>query len=64
VFVNKQPLIRQSSFSQADRLLRWGESLKSPYQRRQNAVKTVEHWGQRKLFLSELEFLTQLAHLG
>eukprot|EP00961_Rhodomonas_salina_P002887 39493-Rhodomonas_salina.1 len=29
-----------------------------PYRRRQGEEKTVVHWGQRKLLLSELEFLT------
>ena len=29
------------------------------YRRRQGEVKTVIHWGQRKLLLSEIEFLTK-----
>lgn len=29
-----------------------------PYKRRADDNKTVNHWGQRKLFMSELEFLT------
>lgn len=31
-----------------------------PYQRRTDAVKSTLHWGQRKLLLSEIEFLTIL----
>jgi cap2 methyltransferase len=29
-----------------------------PYKRRKGEVKTVIHWGQRKLLMSEIEFLT------
>eukprot|EP00929_Paragymnodinium_shiwhaense_P087863 TRINITY_DN48013_c0_g1_i1.p1 TRINITY_DN48013_c0_g1~~TRINITY_DN48013_c0_g1_i1.p1 ORF type:complete len:528 (-),score=112.74 TRINITY_DN48013_c0_g1_i1:117-1625(-) len=29
-----------------------------PYRERRNSLKTVVHWGQRKLLLSEIEFLT------
>lgn len=29
------------------------------YQRRQGCLKTIMHWGQRKLFICELEFLTK-----
>jgi hypothetical protein len=32
----------------------------SPYARRQGEAKTVEHWGQRKLLLSEIEMLTEV----
>jgi hypothetical protein len=31
-----------------------------PYQRRQNTFKRALHWGQLKLFLSEVEFLTKV----
>mgnify|MGYP001439167833 CR=1 FL=1 len=31
---------------------------RTPYARRQGEVKSVEHWGQRKLLFSEIEFLT------
>jgi hypothetical protein len=30
-----------------------------PYRRRQGEYKTVLHWGQRKLHVSEIEFLTE-----
>lgn len=31
---------------------------RTPYRRRQGEAKTVDHWGQRKLLLSEMEFFT------
>jgi cap2 methyltransferase len=34
------------------------------YQRRRNEWKTTEHWGQRKLLMSEIEFLTMHAKKG
>jgi cap2 methyltransferase len=34
------------------------------YRRRKGESKTVIHWGQRKLFMSELEFLTDYATAG
>lgn len=34
------------------------------YRRRKSEAKTVIHWGQRKLFISELSFLTQYAEPG
>jgi hypothetical protein len=33
----------------------------APYRRRADEKKTVNHWGQRKLLLSEIEFLTMFA---
>jgi hypothetical protein len=35
-----------------------------PYHRRRNESKTVIHWGQRKLLLSEMEFLNMHGHLS
>ena len=35
-----------------------------PYHRRRNESKTVIHWGQRKLLLSEIEFLNMYGHLS
>jgi hypothetical protein len=35
-----------------------------PYRRRTDEVKTVLHWGQRKLLMSEIEFLTLFATSG
>jgi len=34
-----------------------------PYRRRQHERKSVIHWGQRKLLMAEIEFLTVHAHL-
>jgi cap2 methyltransferase len=39
------------------RILQPGDE-RLPYKRRQGEVKTVIHWGQRKLLMSEIEFLT------
>ncbi len=37
---------------------------RAPYRRREQELKTVVHWGQRKLFLGELEFLTAYSTPG
>eukprot|EP00039_Didymoeca_costata_P023103 m.5971 g.5971 ORF g.5971 m.5971 type:complete len:377 (-) comp3455_c0_seq1:16-1146(-) len=37
---------------------------REPYRRRTHEEKSVLHWGQRKLLLSEIEFLTLYGHLG
>jgi hypothetical protein len=37
---------------------------RAPYRRRERERKTVVHWGQRKLFLAELEFLVTYATPG
>eukprot|EP00927_Polykrikos_kofoidii_P060945 TRINITY_DN55843_c0_g1_i1.p1 TRINITY_DN55843_c0_g1~~TRINITY_DN55843_c0_g1_i1.p1 ORF type:complete len:418 (-),score=40.61 TRINITY_DN55843_c0_g1_i1:8-1237(-) len=37
-------------------------SPRRPYHRRKDEVKSTVHWGQRKLFFAELEFLTELLH--
>lgn len=34
----------------------------APYRRRKGEVKSVIHWGQRKLLMSEIEFLTLHGH--
>ena len=34
------------------------------YSRRKGEAKTVEHWGQRKLLLAEIEFLTEVSKPG
>uniref|UniRef100_A0A7S0IU63 Cap-specific mRNA (nucleoside-2'-O-)-methyltransferase n=1 Tax=Calcidiscus leptoporus TaxID=127549 RepID=A0A7S0IU63_9EUKA len=46
-----------------DRVLR-ADAPRAEYRRRKGETKTVIHWGQRKLLLTELEFLTQHARLG
>jgi len=37
---------------------------RTPYRRRHSDGKSVIHWGQRKLLLSEIEFLTLYGHLS
>eukprot|EP01041_Mallomonas_annulata_P005607 gene5607-11321_t len=46
-----------------NRVLR-DSSPQMPYRRRANETKSVVHWGQRKLLLSEIEFLSKFAHDG
>ena len=40
------------------------ESARLPYRRRNHDHKSVVHWGQRKLLVSEIEFLTKFAEEG
>lgn len=40
------------------RLLDHQNAFERPYRRRKDELKTVLHWGQRKLLISEIEFLT------
>jgi len=47
----------KTPLSQSDRIVT-PQSGRLAYQRRQGEAKTVCHWGQRKLILSEIEFLT------
>ena len=59
VFANRRPLLRAGRpMIGADRLLSRASG-RTKYARRQGEAKTVEHWGQRKLLLSEIEFLTR-----
>lgn len=48
------------SFSDLSRKMKKTDP-EEPYRRREHDEKSVLHWGQRKLFLSELEFLTKYA---
>lgn len=58
VFANQYPFRRISEpFSIAHRRAT-PSTPRKPYQRRLGHAKTVEHWGQRKLLFSEIEFLT------
>eukprot|EP00160_Parvularia_atlantis_P021439 Unigene9301_Nuclearia_a/m.28401 Unigene9301_Nuclearia_a/g.28401 ORF Unigene9301_Nuclearia_a/g.28401 Unigene9301_Nuclearia_a/m.28401 type:complete len:403 (-) Unigene9301_Nuclearia_a:102-1310(-) len=41
-----------------ERVLR-DDAPRAPYRRRRDEAKTVIHWGQRKLLMSEIEFLTR-----
>jgi hypothetical protein len=51
-------LIPLKSFTMLPRKL-VAESPRLPYRRRRGEMKSVVHWGQRKLLISEIEFLTQ-----
>eukprot|EP01028_Stygiella_incarcerata_P006405 TRINITY_DN2611_c0_g1_i1.p1 TRINITY_DN2611_c0_g1~~TRINITY_DN2611_c0_g1_i1.p1 ORF type:complete len:652 (+),score=162.69 TRINITY_DN2611_c0_g1_i1:57-2012(+) len=46
------------NFSERNRYIIHGKAERLPYKRRMFEAKTVEHWGQRKLLFSEIEFLT------
>jgi hypothetical protein len=46
-----------------DRLVR-SEASKASYRRRNDEYRTLVHWGQRKLLLTEIEFLTRYGHLS
>jgi len=60
VFANGRQLERMKrELSIDDRVAANDFTPRTPYQRRQGEAKTVEHWGQRKLLLSEVEFLTR-----
>ena len=64
VFVNHRPFVRSGRMLQGhDRVLN-DFSGRTKYSRRQGEVKTVEHWGQRKLMLSEIEFLVHYGRPG
>eukprot|EP00056_Hartaetosiga_gracilis_P009065 m.129762 g.129762 ORF g.129762 m.129762 type:complete len:566 (+) comp13052_c0_seq1:341-2038(+) len=60
VFANGREFINKNRpFVESDRVIPRDFNPRSTYSRRQGEVKTVEHWGQRKLLLSEIEFLTK-----
>jgi len=50
-------IIHHEPITEADRIIT-PESIHVPYTKDPTTKKTLEHWGQRKLFMSELEFLT------
>lgn len=59
VFANRFPFCRIGrQLKASDRLIDFESSERMPYRRRRGEAKTVDHWGQRKLLLSEIEFLT------
>jgi hypothetical protein len=61
VFANRRALVVAGrELSAADRILPHArdDEERLEYQSRKGEVKTVEHWGQRKLMIAELEFLT------
>lgn len=64
VFALKRPFIRQNMHANENLRFIAHETPTSKYQRRTGEAKTVEHWGQRKLMLSEIEFLTNFIEVG
>lgn len=57
LIINRQPFTLQS------RLLT-DNYPRASYQRRKGQIKSVLHWGQRKLLMSEIEFLTNYGEAG
>lgn len=59
----RDPVVLNRKLEEADRVV--GDNTPHlKYQRRRNEWKTVDHWGQRKLLFSEIEFLTKYAEPG
>jgi hypothetical protein len=56
-------IVNQAPFDQNSRLLS-DSAPRLEYQRRKGQLKSVLHWGQRKLLLSEIEFLTNYGEAG
>jgi len=54
-------LVADAELVAKDRVLA-ADAPKLPYRRRKYDMKSVIHWGQRKLLLSEIEFLTNYGH--
>ena len=59
-----RPLKREPLFTIQDRILHFDTAPRAPYRRREKEIKTVEHRGQRKLILVEIEFLSRFAQPG
>uniref|UniRef100_A0A6B2L6V4 Cap-specific mRNA (nucleoside-2'-O-)-methyltransferase n=1 Tax=Arcella intermedia TaxID=1963864 RepID=A0A6B2L6V4_9EUKA len=57
VFVTDRQLLRKPPLASPDRYVH-PRTPRSPYQRREGEFKSVDHWGQRKLLFSEIEFLS------
>eukprot|EP00761_Pharyngomonas_kirbyi_P008568 gb/GECH01008580.1/.p1 GENE.gb/GECH01008580.1/~~gb/GECH01008580.1/.p1 ORF type:complete len:454 (+),score=34.32 gb/GECH01008580.1/:1-1362(+) len=64
VFANRRQFVRPGrQLKMSDRVVT-KETPRSKYKRRQGEAKTVEHWGQRKLLMSEIEFLSEYSKPG
>jgi len=64
-FANRSPpVLVGRELTATDRIADKAFLPRTPYARRQGEAKTVEHWGQRKLLMSEIEFLTLYGHLA
>lgn len=55
------PLQRKALFTEQDRIIDPSTAPRAPYQRRTDEIKTIAHVGQRKLLLTEVEFLSRFA---
>jgi len=64
VFANRKTLVRPGRELVAGDRIASPASGRTPYKRRQGTAKTVDHWGQRKLLMSEIEFLAKYARSG
>lgn len=50
---------RKALFTQADRILNLETAPRAAYNRREEEIKTIVHVGQRKLLVTEIEFITR-----
>jgi len=64
VFANERQFIRDGKTLCAEDRYETTASGHTRYSRRQGEAKTVDHWGQRKLLFSEIEFLTLYGDKG
>eukprot|EP01117_Protostelium_nocturnum_P014763 TRINITY_DN5650_c0_g1_i3.p1 TRINITY_DN5650_c0_g1~~TRINITY_DN5650_c0_g1_i3.p1 ORF type:complete len:557 (+),score=125.51 TRINITY_DN5650_c0_g1_i3:342-2012(+) len=67
VFANERKFIRLGrEMKEEDRYVTQDSSTwaREPYCRRQGEAKTVDHWGQRKLLMSEIEFISLYGQIG
>ncbi|EFC42062.1 predicted protein [Naegleria gruberi] len=57
------PHIEEKPFDRTNRILQPHDPQET-YRRRKSELKSVIHWGQRKLLMSEIEFLTEFGYPG
>lgn len=62
VFVNDRKFCQLGRALKFEDLVIGTDTPKASYKRRNGEVKTVDHWGQRKLLMSEIMFLTEYAN--
>lgn len=61
VFACNRDLKQVKTFKETDRIVNLETDPKETYRERKTEIKTTEHLGQRKLLLSEIEFLSRFA---
>jgi len=59
-----RPLQRKDLFTEADRIINLQTSPQAEYVERKDEIKTTIHVGQRKLLITEIEFLTRFSTPG